>query len=99
MERSTPQSLDRTHMTPIEIVRQFVAAINAHDVDAIVECMAPEHSFVDSLGNRINGTAMPTGWRQYFKMVPDYWIKIREEISSGEQVILLGKAGGTYVPG
>jgi limonene-1,2-epoxide hydrolase len=99
MERSTPQNLDRTQMTPIEIVRQFVAAMNAHDVDAIVECTAPEHFFVDSLGNRFPRTAMRTGWQQYFKMVPDYWIKIEEEVSNGDEVMLLGKAGGTYVPG
>jgi ketosteroid isomerase-like protein len=85
-------------MSPLEIVRQFVAAINAHDVDGIVECMSPEHVFVDSLGNRIPGTAMRTGWQQYFEMVPDYWIKTEEEIPNGEEVILLGKAGGTFVP-
>jgi ketosteroid isomerase-like protein len=86
-------------MDSLEVVRKFVAAVNAHNVGAIVECMAPDHSFVDSLGNRFPRTAMQTGWYQYFKMVPDYWIEIEEEISNGNEVILLGKAGGTYVGG
>jgi ketosteroid isomerase-like protein len=84
-------------MSPLEIVRQFVAAINSHDVDAIIAWMAPEHLFIDSLGNRIPGTAMRTGWQRYFKMAPDYSIQTEEEISNGEGVILLGKAGGTFV--
>jgi ketosteroid isomerase-like protein len=88
----------RRGMSLLETVLQFVAAINAHDVDVIVECMAPEHFFVDSLGNRIPGIAMRTGWQQYFKLVPDYWIQIEDEIANGDAVILLGKAGGTYVP-
>jgi len=84
-------------MSPLEVVREFVAAINARDVHAIIERMTPEHFFVDSLGNRFSGAAMRVGWQQYFMMVPDYWIQIEEEISNGDEVILLGKAGGTYV--
>jgi len=52
---------------------------------------------VDSLGKRCPRTAMQTGWRQYFNMVPDYWIRIDEEIPNGDEVVLLGTAGGTYV--
>jgi ketosteroid isomerase-like protein len=85
-------------MSPAEVARLFVAAINARDVDAIVERMAPEHVFVDSLGNGVPGTAMRAGWKQYFNMVPDYWIRVGEEISNGDTVILFGRAGGTYVP-
>ena len=40
---------------------------------------------------------MQTGWQHYFTMVPDYSIQIEKEIPNGHEVILLGKAGGTYV--
>ena len=36
-------------MSPLHVVRQFVASINAHAVDAIVVAMAADHHFVDSL--------------------------------------------------
>jgi ketosteroid isomerase-like protein len=86
-------------MCALEVVCQFVAAINAHDVNAIVEATAPQHIFVDSLGNRFPGSVMQAGWKQYFNMVPDYWIRIDEEIANGDEVVLFGAAGGTYVAG
>ena len=38
-----------------EILKQWLAAINGHDVLALTALMAVDHVFVDSLGNRVNG--------------------------------------------
>jgi len=60
--------------------------------------MTPDHMFVDSLGAMSRRPAIEEGWRSYFEMVPDYWIKIDWELSADDIIILIGKAGGTYVP-
>ena len=45
-----------------EIFKQFVTAINSHDVGTIAQLMTADHAFVDSLGNRVQGaTSMETG--------------------------------------
>jgi arsenate reductase len=75
---------------------QFAAAINHHDVIALTALMTPGHLFVDSLGNRVQGvTAMEAGWRGYFAMCPDYWIRTDHVIAEEEVVLAVGEAGGT----
>jgi ketosteroid isomerase-like protein len=75
----------------------FVKRINAHDVEGLIELMTPDHAFVDSLGARFTRPAMEKGWRQYFEMVPDYWIQVDRTVTEGDTTILIGFAGGTYV--
>ena len=38
-----------------EVLKRWLAAINAHDVSAVATLMAEDHVFVDSLGNRVQG--------------------------------------------
>ena len=76
--------------------RQFVTAINGHQVEALAALMAPDHLFVDSVGNRVQGaTPMLAGWRSYFTMCPDYWIRIERSVSESDTVLAVGEAGGT----
>ena len=83
-------------MSAGEILKQWMAAINGHDVSAITALMAPDFVFIDSLGNRVNGAKpMETGWRGYFAMCPDYWIRADHVMAEGEMVLLTGEAGGT----
>jgi ketosteroid isomerase-like protein len=78
-----------------EMFLKFVAAINAHDVEALAALMTSDHLFVDSLGNSVRGAAsMQTGWRGYFAMCPDYWIQVDKSISEGGTVLAVGRAGG-----
>jgi ketosteroid isomerase-like protein len=75
---------------------QFVAAINAHDMKALTSLMTQDHLFVDAMGNRVQGAqSMHAGWRGYFAMYPDYWIKIRNRLSELDTVLATGEAGGT----
>jgi ketosteroid isomerase-like protein len=79
-----------------ETFQGFVDAINRHDVDALIDLMHPRHLFVDSLGNRVDGAArMQAGWRGYFNMCPDYWIRIDHAASESGIVFAVGEAGGT----
>jgi ketosteroid isomerase-like protein len=82
--------------TTAEILQQFVAAINGHDANAIGALMAGDHLFVDSLGNRVRGAAsMEAGWRGYFGMCPDYWIRTDHVMAERDVALAVGVAGGT----
>jgi ketosteroid isomerase-like protein len=85
-------------MTNPETAHEFVRRINAHDVEGMVALMSGDHVFIDSLTNRLSRPAIKSGWRLYFQMVPDYWIKVEETVADENTVILFGSAGGTYVP-
>jgi len=83
--------------SPIETVERFVALINAHDVDGIAALIAADHRFVDSLGDAVAGReVLRAGWRQYFRMVPDYRIEVERVLADGPCVLLVGLACGTY---
>ena len=78
----------------------FVERINAHDVEGLLSLMTPDHRFVDSLGNVIEGRdKLRAAWSGYFAMVPDYRITIDTTFAEGYEAILCGVAGGTYAPG
>ena len=83
-------------MSPIGIVTAWLAAINGHDVPALVSLMTPDHVFIDSLGNKVRGaSSMEPGWRGYFAMCPDYWIRADHLLVSEDTVLAAGEAGGT----
>jgi limonene-1,2-epoxide hydrolase len=86
-------------MTPEEVVTAFVACINAHDPAALVAPMTDDHVFIDALDNRLQGRdVMLDAWRQYFGMVPDYWMRIEALLTADRTVAAFGRAGGTYSP-
>ena len=79
-----------------DILRRWLAAINDHDVDGLATLMAPEFLFVDSLGNEMQGAAtMIPGWRGYFTMCPDYWIRVHDVAPAADATLIAGEAGGT----
>jgi ketosteroid isomerase-like protein len=94
---------DNMHMSgpantrsPVEAFRQFVAAINSHDVETLAALMTADHVFVDSVGNHVKGAiSMEVGWRSYFTMCPDYWIQTDDAIAECGTVLAVGEAGGT----
>lgn len=75
-------------------------SINARDVDAIVALMTDDHRFFDSLGREVVGRErMRPGWEEYFRMVPDYRVEVRENFVDGQVVVLPGVARGTCTRG
>ena len=87
-------------MTPQEVTRQFVTAINAHDVEGLTSLMTPDHRFIDSLGTVVEGReAMREGWTFYFSMVPDYRLDISRSFVAENgiaEAMLVGVASGSY---
>ena len=83
-------------MQPEEVFTLFVTAINRHDVQALTGLMASGHIFIDSLGRRVEGAvSMEAGWRGYFAMCPDYWIRTDKVMAKDGVVLAVGQAGGS----
>ena len=83
-------------MNSRETFTQFVTAINAHDPEVLHSLMTPNHRFIDSLGNRVEGAeTMRNGWRGYFTMCPDYRIEITNLFAADDIILATGTAGGT----
>lgn len=81
----------------IEIVKAFIAAINRRNPTEISALMTEDHTFVDSRGQIQSGReGMIAGWKQYFKMFPDYEIKIENILEDDTLVALFGSACGTF---
>jgi ketosteroid isomerase-like protein len=82
---------------PTSTVLAFVAAINAHDLDALISLMSEDHLFVDAFGESWQGrSTMRRAWKGYLEWFPDYTIVVEEIFVNGNTVVLLGKATGTY---
>ncbi|MFQ5744204.1 MAG: nuclear transport factor 2 family protein [Acidobacteriota bacterium] len=81
----------------IDVALRFVDRINARDTDGIATLMTKDHKFIDSLGTEIVGREKTRhGWREYFRVVPDYHVEVRQTFADGQVVVLLGAARGTY---
>jgi hypothetical protein len=39
--------------------------------------------------------SMEAGWRGYFAMCPDYWIRIDDPMAEGNALLAAGEGGGT----
>lgn len=82
--------------TAEDIVRDFVAAINRHDAKDVVARCAPQHRFVDSLGNVITGRDdLRRAWTAYFHLFPDYAMAAESVLGSDSLVLMSGWASGT----
>lgn len=78
-----------------ETFEKFVAAINGHNVEALISLLTEDHLFIDSQWNLSEGAeSMRIGWRGYFAMCPDYWIAIKHILSASDIVLATGEAGG-----
>jgi ketosteroid isomerase-like protein len=83
-------------MDPREVIQHWIKAINAHDVADLAALMTRDFLFIDSLGRHVNGgQAMESGWRAYFELCPDYWIRGDDVLCEGGTALIAGEAGGT----
>jgi ketosteroid isomerase-like protein len=83
--------------TPEEsVVLAFIGRINAHDAEGIVALCAPDHTFIDSLGNSLAGqAALLDAWRGYFQLFPDYRVEVSAILSADPLVAAFGTASAT----
>ncbi len=75
----------------------FVKAVNSHDPGGISRLTAKGYTFIDSRGAEHAGRSNAlAGWRQYFRMFPDYRIKVDHVAEGAGFAALFGSARGTY---
>jgi ketosteroid isomerase-like protein len=68
----------------ISVVKAFIAAINRRNPSEISDLMTEDHTFVDSGGTIQSGRAnMTVGWEGYFRMFPDYEIRVENMLRAG----------------
>jgi limonene-1,2-epoxide hydrolase len=81
----------------IEVVKAFIAAINRRSPAEISGLMTEDHTFIDSRGGTHSGReSMTAGWAQYFRMFPDYEIRVESVLEDNALVAVFGSASGTY---
>ena len=81
----------------IDVVKAFVAAINTRDCRELAKLMTEDHTFVDSGGTVASGReSMTAGWKEYFRMFPDFEIQIENILQDETLVAVFGSASGTY---
>lgn len=79
------------------VVLKFVDAINHADLGRLAALMTESHVFIDSDGSQVAGRAsMLDAWSQYFSMMHDYRVAVRETFSSANTVVLVGTAEGAW---
>ncbi|MFH2107767.1 MAG: nuclear transport factor 2 family protein [Chrysiogenia bacterium] len=80
-----------------DVVMAFISAINQGDVTRLSSLMTEDHVFVDSSGKVTSGLdVMTKGWGEYFRMFPDFTIKVENIFRQGSMVAVFGSACGTY---
>jgi len=81
----------------INVVKDFVTAINRRNPAEISELMTEGHTFIDSTGRIESGRGnMTAGWAAYFRMFPDYEIHVESILGDQALVAVFGSACGTY---
>lgn len=59
--------------------------------------MTEDHTFIDSGGRVVSGRQKITaGWNDYFRMCPDYTIRVETILTHSEVVAVFGSASGTF---
>lgn len=80
-----------------EIVKEYIDAINKHDLDTMRSLMSEDHEFVDAGGGSYIGREeILKGWPAYYEMFPDYSIDISNIIENEGLVAVFGYASATY---
>ena len=77
----------------IRIVRSFNNAINEGNVEILSSFMAEDHTFIDSSGAAHSGIKeMSEGWKDFFRMFPDYLNHFSRIESRDDFVVITGKS-------
>jgi ketosteroid isomerase-like protein len=76
------------------VIRDFIAAINDHDVARIVGLSTDDHQFVDAHGVVVPRETLEAAWTGYFAFMPRYGIEIDAILCEGDTSAVFGFAWG-----
>ena len=81
----------------IRTVKTFNNAINEGNIELLSSLMTEDHTFIDASGAAHSGVKeMTEGWKDFFRMFPDYKNNFESILQDGNLVVALGTASGTY---
>lgn len=86
-----------------ETILKFVNAINRHDADSLSGLMSADHTFIDCAGERTQGRERMLegeegGWKEYFRLYPDYKIHVLNVLVSGsDAAAVIGTVTGSHL--
>jgi ketosteroid isomerase-like protein len=83
-----------THSTPKEVALTFVDFINSGDADRLTTLMTEDFTLIDMEGDVVHGRQR---W-DYFELYPKYKIYVKQVLTSGNGVAIIGKTTGSHVP-
>ncbi len=88
---------------PKRTILKFVKAINRHDIDGLSGLMSADHVFIDYAGERTQCQERMLereegGWKEYFRLFPDYEIHVRSVLVSGsDAAAIIGTVTGSHL--
>lgn len=78
---------------PKLIALQFNECINKQDIDGLAELMTENHTFIDREGKTGHTKEiMARGWREFFRMFPNYRNTFTRIQSTDNLVVIVGSA-------
>jgi hypothetical protein len=84
-----------TLSSPKSIVLKFVEIINQGDSEKLIKIQTKDFEFVDKEGEVFVGK---DGWYDYFSSYPDYKIHVKQVLTGGNGVAIIGTTTGSHVP-
>ena len=73
------------------LMTAFNDHINARDLDGLAALMTDDHTFVDAVGDTVEGKpACVEAWRGFFAAFPDYRNVFASVVADGDTVTALG---------
>lgn len=80
----------------LQVVRAFIAKINAHTADGVYALLTADHWCVDTFGPTGQGRdPVRLAWQVHFANVPEYRIVCQHVIAEDQTVVVFGTVSGT----
>ncbi len=74
-----------------EIFKEYLAAINAHELDSINKFLSDNHIFINPQNKRSEGKeSMINEWKELFEIFPDYQLSVTELHEIADGVVAIG---------
>jgi len=77
------------------VALKFVEVINAGDPEGLIKLQTEDFTLIDMAGDVTRGQ---DGWPGYFSSFPNYKIHVRQLLTGGNGVAIIGKTTGSHVP-
>jgi ketosteroid isomerase-like protein len=98
----TTQNPPAAQRTPEEVVAHLVERTNAHDLEGLVACFAPDYVLTNPVhpSRSFVGVApVRSNWEQFFAAIPDIQIAVSRTACAGDEVWIEQSVTGTRVDG